>query len=132
MNGLPEQGTMSCACARLRPLVSFLVGCLVGCIPVEKTLRRTPTEFCVQVNSASFSIIFRFLFVCGKKLNTLQMVSSLKKGKTIHREARETTDHVNHQCKQEAVNLPVILPICLADIGTANICGVSVATVKQI
>jgi hypothetical protein len=28
--------------------------------------------------------------------------------------------------------LPVILPICLADIGTANICGVSVATVKQI
>jgi hypothetical protein len=35
------------------------------CIPVEKTLGRSRVEFYLQVNSTSFSIIFRFLFVCG-------------------------------------------------------------------
>jgi hypothetical protein len=31
------------------------------------------------------------------------MVSSQKKGKTIHSEDREMINHVNHQCKEEAV-----------------------------
>jgi hypothetical protein len=60
------------------------------------------------------------------------MDSSQKKGKTIHGEAREMIDHVNHQCKQEAVENSLILPICCADERTANYCGVLVATVKQI
>jgi hypothetical protein len=60
------------------------------------------------------------------------MVSSQKEGKTIHSEARELISHVNHQCKQEAVEKSLILPICRADERTANYCGVSVATVKQI
>jgi hypothetical protein len=33
------------------------------------------------------------------------MVSSRKKSKTIHSEAREMINHVNHQCKQEAVEI---------------------------
>jgi hypothetical protein len=60
------------------------------------------------------------------------MASSQKKGKTIHSEAREMINHVNHQGKQEAVEESLILRICRADERTANCCGVSVATVKQI
>jgi hypothetical protein len=60
------------------------------------------------------------------------MVSSRKKGKPIHSEAREMINHVNHQCKQEAVTKNLILPIYHADARTVNYCGVSVATVKQI
>jgi hypothetical protein len=60
------------------------------------------------------------------------MVSSRKKGKTIHSEAREMINHVNHQCKQDVVEKSLILSICHADERTANYCGVSVATVKQI
>jgi hypothetical protein len=30
-------------------------------------------------------------------------MASRKKGKTIHIEARDMINHVNHQCKQEAV-----------------------------
>jgi hypothetical protein len=60
------------------------------------------------------------------------MVSSRKKDKTIHSEAREMINHVNHQCKQEAVEKSPILPICLADERTVNFCGVLVAAVKQI
>jgi hypothetical protein len=41
-------------------------------------------------------------------------------------------NHVNHQCKQEAVEKSQILPVFHADEGTAIYCGVSVATVKQI
>jgi hypothetical protein len=58
------------------------------------------------------------------------MVSSRKKSKTIHSEAREMINHVNHQCKQDAVEKSLILPICRAE--TANYCRVSVTTVKQI
>jgi hypothetical protein len=43
------------------------------------------------------------------------MISSRKKGKTNHSEAREMINHVNHQCKQEAVEKNLILPICHAD-----------------
>jgi methylthioribose-1-phosphate isomerase len=60
------------------------------------------------------------------------MVSSQKKAKTIHSEAREMINHVNHQCKQEAVEKSLILPICRADERTANYYGVSVAAVKHI
>jgi hypothetical protein len=60
------------------------------------------------------------------------MISSRKKGKTIHSEAKEMINHVNHQCKQEAVEKSLILPICRADERTGNYYGVSVATVKQI
>jgi hypothetical protein len=60
------------------------------------------------------------------------MVGTQKQGKTIHNEAREMINHVNHQCKQEAVEKCLILPICCADERTANCCRVSVATVKQI
>jgi hypothetical protein len=41
-------------------------------------------------------------------------------------------NHVNHQCKQEAVEKSLILPNCHADERTAKYCGASVATVKQI
>jgi hypothetical protein len=58
-------------------------------------------------------------------LNTLQMVSSQKKGKTIHHEDSEMINHVNNQCKQ-AVEKSLILPICLANERTENSCGVSV------
>jgi hypothetical protein len=60
------------------------------------------------------------------------MVSRRKKGKTINCEAREMKNHVNHQCKQEAVEKSLILPIRRSDERTVNCCGVSVATVKQI
>jgi hypothetical protein len=60
------------------------------------------------------------------------MVSSQKKGKTIHSEAREMITHVNHQYKQEAVEKSLILPIRYSDGRKANCCGVSVASVKQI
>jgi hypothetical protein len=60
------------------------------------------------------------------------MVSSRKKGKTIHSEAGEMINHVNHQCKEEAVEKSLILPVCRADERPANYCVVSVATVKQI
>jgi hypothetical protein len=60
------------------------------------------------------------------------MVRKQKMGKTIHSEAREMINHVNHQCKQEAVEMSPILPICHADERTANYYGVSVATVKRI
>jgi hypothetical protein len=62
------------------------------------------------------------------------MVSSGKKGETIHREAREMINHVNHQCKQEAVEKSLILDfVCLlCRLKTANYCGMLVATVKQI
>jgi hypothetical protein len=43
------------------------------------------------------------------------MVISWKNGKTIHSEARELINHVNHQCKQDAVEKSLILPICRAD-----------------
>jgi hypothetical protein len=60
------------------------------------------------------------------------MVSSWKKGKTIHSEARELINHVNHQSKQDTAEKSLILPICRADERTGNYCVVSVATVKQI
>jgi hypothetical protein len=60
------------------------------------------------------------------------VVCSRKKGKTIHSEAREMISHVNHQCKQEAVEKSLILSICHADEGTVNYCGESVAAVRQI
>jgi hypothetical protein len=60
------------------------------------------------------------------------MVSSQKKGETIHSQARKMINHVNHKCKQEAVEKSLILPVCCADERRANCCGVSVATVKQI
>jgi hypothetical protein len=60
------------------------------------------------------------------------LVSSQKKGKTIHSEARELINHVNHQCKQEAVEKSQILPICYADERTTNYRRVFLATVKQI
>jgi hypothetical protein len=41
-------------------------------------------------------------------------------------------NHVNHQCKRDAVEKSLILPICRADERTANCCGVKVAIVKQI
>jgi hypothetical protein len=41
-------------------------------------------------------------------------------------------NRVNDQCKQEAVEKSMILPICHADERTENYCGGSVATVKQI
>jgi hypothetical protein len=47
------------------------------------------------------------------------MVSSQKKSKTIHSEAREKINQVNHQCKQ-GVEKSLILPICHADERTAN------------
>jgi hypothetical protein len=60
------------------------------------------------------------------------MVSSQTKGKTIYSKAREMTYDVKHQHKQEAVEKSLILPTCHADGRTANYCGVSVATMKQI
>jgi hypothetical protein len=39
---------------------------------------------------------------------------------------------MNHQCKQEAVEKSLILPICHVDERTVNFCEVLVATVKQI
>jgi hypothetical protein len=67
-----------------------------------------------------------------EKLNTLQIVSSREKGKTIHSEARKMIYNANHQYEQDAVEKSLVLPICRADERTANCCGVSVATVKQI
>jgi hypothetical protein len=58
------------------------------------------------------------------------MVSCRKKGKTVRSEARQIINHVNHQCKQDAVEESLILPIWHSDERTANYCGVSVATVK--
>jgi hypothetical protein len=58
------------------------------------------------------------------------MVSRRKKGKTIHSEAREMINRVNHQCKREAVKKSLVLPICRAGERTANCCGVKVVTVK--
>jgi hypothetical protein len=58
------------------------------------------------------------------------MVNSQKK--TIHSEAKEMTNHGNHQCKQVAVVKSLILPICHADERTATYFRVSVTTVKQI
>jgi hypothetical protein len=58
------------------------------------------------------------------------MFSSRKKGETIHSEAM--INHMNHQCKQEAVEKSLILPICHADERTVKYFRVSVATVKQI
>jgi hypothetical protein len=60
------------------------------------------------------------------------MANSRNKGETIHSEARDLINRVNHRCKQEAVKKSLILPICRADEKTANYCGGSVATVKQI
>jgi hypothetical protein len=60
------------------------------------------------------------------------MVNSRKKDETIHSEVREMINHVNHQCKQEALEKCLILPICCADERTANYVGVSVDIVKQI
>jgi hypothetical protein len=59
------------------------------------------------------------------------MASNRKRSKTIHSEAREMINHVNSQCKQ-AAEKSLILPICRADEKTANCCGVSVSTVKQV
>jgi hypothetical protein len=102
------------------------------CIPLEKTLRCSPVEFCVQVNSTLIFYYFLISICLWYKLNTLQMVSSRKKGKTIHSEAREMISHVNHQCKQNAVEKSLILPTCRGGERTADFCGVSAATVKQI
>jgi hypothetical protein len=52
---------------------------------------------------------FLFYIRLWYKLNTLQMVTSRKKGKTIHSEAREIINDVNHHCKQEAVEKSLIL-----------------------
>jgi hypothetical protein len=41
-------------------------------------------------------------------------------------------NHMNQQCKQEAMEKSLILPICCADERTANYCKVSVAAMKQI
>jgi hypothetical protein len=41
-------------------------------------------------------------------------------------------NHVNHKCKQEAVEKSLILPVCHSSERTVNYCGVLVATVKQI
>jgi hypothetical protein len=51
------------------------------------------------------------------------MVNSQNKGETVHSEARELINHVNLQCKQEAVEKSLILPICHADERTVNYCG---------
>jgi hypothetical protein len=57
---------------------------------------------------------------------------SQKRGKTIHTEAREMTNHVNHRCKEGVVEKSLVLSVYRADERTANCCGMSVATVKQI
>jgi hypothetical protein len=66
------------------------------------------------------------------KLNTLQVVSSQKKGKTIHSDAREIISCVNHHCKQEEVKKSLILPICHKGERTVNCCGGLVTAMKQI
>jgi hypothetical protein len=60
------------------------------------------------------------------------MVSSRKKGKTIHSEYRVMMNHVNYHCKQEAVKKSLILPICRAGKRTVNYYGVLVPAVKWI
>jgi hypothetical protein len=60
------------------------------------------------------------------------MHGSRTKDKTIHSEAREMINRVNRLCKQEAEEKNLILPISRADERTANCCGVSAATVRQI
>jgi hypothetical protein len=59
------------------------------------------------------------------------MISSRRKGKTIHGETGDMINHVNHQCLQEAVK-SLILPICRADERTANYYAVTSATMIQI
>jgi hypothetical protein len=60
------------------------------------------------------------------------MHGSRTKDKTIHSEAREMINRVNRLCKQETEEKNLILPISRADERTANWCGVSAATVRQI
>lgn len=44
------------------------------------------------------------MYVClWYELKTVIVVSSQKKVKAIHSEAREVINHVNHQCKQETM-----------------------------
>jgi hypothetical protein len=54
-----------------------------------------------------------------------------KKSKIIHCEAKKMTNHVNQQCKQEAVEMILILPICRAGEKTVNYCEVLVARMKH-
>jgi hypothetical protein len=63
----------------------------IPCVPTEKALRRSPVEFCVQVNSTQFSVISRFLFVCDINW-TLCKWSAVE---SFHSETRELINRVN-------------------------------------
>jgi hypothetical protein len=59
------------------------------------------------------------------------VLSSQKRGKIIHSEAREMINHNNHHCRQ-AEEQSLILPLPCADERTALCCGALVTAVKYI